>query len=75
MALGAGDDGLDATRKILLRAAKYLNPRGVLLVEVGHNRDVLEAAYPELPFMWMETSGGDGFVFLLTREQLLGQAD
>ena len=75
MALGSGDDGLDATRKILLRAAKYLNPRGVLLVEIGHNRDVLEAAYPELPFMWMETSGGDGFVFLLTREQLLGQAD
>ena len=73
MALGSGDDGLDATREILLQAAKYLNPRGVLLVEIGHNRDVLEAAYPELPFMWMETSGGDGFVFLLTREQLLGQ--
>ena len=75
MALGSGNDGLDATRDILLQAAKYLNPRGVLLVEIGHNRDVLEAAYPELPFMWMETSGGDGFVFLLTREQLLGQAE
>lgn len=73
MALGSGEDGLDATRLILLQAAKYLNPRGVLLVEIGHNRDALEAAYPELPFMWMETSGGDGFVFLLTREQLLGQ--
>lgn len=73
MALGSGEDGLDATRDILLQAAKYLNPRGVLLVEMGHNREVLEAAYPELPFMWMETSGGDGFVFLLTREQLLGQ--
>ena len=73
MALGSGDDGLDATREILLQAAKYLNPRGVLLVEIGHNREVLEVAYPELPFLWMETSGGDGFVFLLTREQLLGQ--
>lgn len=73
MALGSGEDGLDATRQILLQAAKYLNPHGVLLVEMGHNREALEAAYPELPFMWMETSGGDGFVFLLTREQLLGQ--
>jgi len=36
-------------------------------------RGAVEAAYPELPFMWLETSGGDGFVFLLTREQLLGQ--
>ena len=72
LALGSGADGLDATREILLHAAKFLNPKGVLLVEIGHNRDALEAAYPELPFMWLETSGGDGFVFLLTREQLLG---
>ncbi len=74
LALGSGEDGLDTTRQILLQVAKFLNPQGVLLVEIGHNRDVLERAYPELPFMWLETSGGDGFVFLLTREQLLGQA-
>ena len=42
LALGSGEDGLDATREILLQAAKFLNPRGVLLVEIGHNRDVLE---------------------------------
>ena len=72
LALGSGEDGLDATREILLQAAKFLNPRGVLLVEIGHNRDVLERQYPELPFVWLDTSGGDGFVFLLTREQLLG---
>ena len=73
LALGSGEDGLDATHQILLHAAKFLNPQGVLLVEIGHNRDVLEAAYPELPFTWLSTSGGDGFVFLLTREQLLGE--
>ena len=72
LALGSGEDGLDATREILLQAAKFLNPRGVLLVEIGHNRDVLEREYPGLPFVWLDTSGGDGFVFLLTREQLLG---
>ena len=72
LALGSGEDGLDATREILLQAAKFLNPRGVLLVEIGHNRDVLEREYPELPFVWLDTSGGGGFVFLLTREQLLG---
>ena len=72
LSLGSGEDGLDATRQILLHAAKFLNPHGVLLVEIGHNRAELEAAYPELPFTWLETSGGDGFVFLLTREQLLG---
>jgi ribosomal protein L3 glutamine methyltransferase len=56
---------------ILEKAADHLNPKGVLLVEIGHNREVLEAAFPTLPFVWLETSGGDGFVFLLTREDLL----
>ncbi len=71
IALGSGQDGLDATRKIINEAADYLNPKGVLLVEIGHNREVLEAAYPQLPFIWLPTSGGDGFVFLLTKEDLL----
>lgn len=71
LALGSGHDGLDATRQILRRAAEFLNPQGVLLVEIGHNRDALEAAYPQLPFTWMDTSSGDGFVFLLTREELV----
>ncbi|HFC8537155.1 TPA: 50S ribosomal protein L3 N(5)-glutamine methyltransferase [Neisseria bacilliformis] len=71
-ALGSGEDGLDAVRRILPQAARFLNPHGVLLAEIGHNRDALEAAFPELPFVWLDTSGGDGFVFLLTREQLLG---
>ncbi len=71
-ALGSGEDGLDAVRRILPQAAHFLNPHGVLLAEIGHNRDALEAAFPELPFVWLDTSGGDGFVFLLTREQLLG---
>ena len=56
LALGSGEDGLDATREILLQAAKFLNPRGVLLVEIGHNRDVLEREYPELPFVWLDTA-------------------
>lgn len=71
LALESGSDGLDHTRRILEQAAALLNPNGVLLVEIGHNRDVLEEAYPQLPFMWMHTSGGDGFVFLLTREDLV----
>lgn len=71
IALGSGEDGLDCTRVIIETASERLNPKGVLLVEIGHNRDVLEAAYPQLPFVWLETSSGDGFVFLLTREDLV----
>jgi ribosomal protein L3 glutamine methyltransferase len=70
LALGSGVDGLDATRQILAKAKAHLNPGGLLVVEIGHNRDALEAAYPTLPFTWLDTAGGDQFVFLLRREDL-----
>lgn len=70
LALGSGEDGLDATRQILAKAKFHLNPGGLLVVEIGHNRDVLEAAYPALPFTWLDTESGDQFVFMLRREDL-----
>ncbi|TNC99801.1 MAG: putative adenine-specific DNA-methyltransferase [Gallionellaceae bacterium] len=71
LALGSGNDGLDATRAILEHAADHLTENGILIVEIGHNRDALEAAYPDLPFTWLEVSAGDQFLFLLHREDLL----
>jgi ribosomal protein L3 glutamine methyltransferase len=70
LALGSGEDGLDATRQILAAAKSHLNPGGLLVVEIGHNRDELEAAYPTLPFTWLDTESGDQFVFMLRREDL-----
>ncbi|MBW8370935.1 MAG: 50S ribosomal protein L3 N(5)-glutamine methyltransferase [Thiobacillus sp.] len=70
LALGSGEDGLDATRQILAKAKDHLNPSGLLVVEIGHNRDALEAAYPGLPFTWLDTESGDQFVFMLRREDL-----
>ena len=70
MALAGGEDGLDIVHRILAQAGDHLAPQGVLIVEIGHNRDELEKAFPRLPFTWIETSGGDGFVFLLTAQQL-----
>lgn len=70
LALASGEDGLEHTHTLIEHAAQHLHPGGLLVVEIGHNRGVLEAAYPHLPFTWLEVSGGDEFVFLLTREQL-----
>jgi ribosomal protein L3 glutamine methyltransferase len=69
-ALASGEDGLEATRTILREAANHLTAQGVLIVEIGHNRDVLEHIFPQTPFTWLETSAGDEFVFLLRRDQL-----
>jgi ribosomal protein L3 glutamine methyltransferase len=65
LALASGDDGLDHVRIILDRARFHLNHGGVLVVEVGFNREGVEAAFPKLPFTWLETSAGDGVVVLL----------
>lgn len=72
LALASGEDGLDAVREIIAAAPRFLTPHGLLIVEIGHNREELEASFPELPFTWLETSGGDGFVFMLQMEQLVG---
>ncbi len=71
LALASGEDGLDHVRLIVNQALQHLNPGGILVVELGHNRAAAEAAFPHLAFTWPETSGGDQFVFVLTREQLL----
>jgi len=72
LALGSGDAGLDHTHTLLREAPRFLNDGGLLIVEIGHNRDTLLEAYPELPFTWLEVEAGDEFVFLLTKEQLVG---
>ncbi|MEW6165970.1 MAG: 50S ribosomal protein L3 N(5)-glutamine methyltransferase [Pseudomonadota bacterium] len=69
-ALAAGDDGLDIVRRILAGAKAHLKPGGLLAVEVGHNREIVETAFPELPLTWIDTDSGEGKIFLLRREDL-----
>lgn len=70
MALAAGADGLDIVRRLIKESKNHLNSAGILAVEVGHNRDLVESAFPELPFAWLSTEEGEDKIFLLTREQL-----
>lgn len=70
MALAAGDDGLDIVHRLIAQAGRHLNPGGLLAVEVGHNRHLVEAAYPDLPFIWIDTADGEEKIFIIHREQL-----
>jgi ribosomal protein L3 glutamine methyltransferase len=69
-ALAAGEDGLEAIRQIIRGARAYLNVDGLLIVEAGHNKQLVEAAFPRLPFTWLVTRSSENKVFLLRRADL-----
>ena len=70
LALAAGADGLDVVRRILGEAREHLNPGGLLALEVGHNQDLVTAAFPNLPMIWLDTEHAEGKIFLVTRDDL-----
>ena len=70
LALDGGSDGMDLVRKIIAGAADYLTPNGILMVEIGNEREFAEAAFGHLGLTWLTTSAGDDMVFLLTADQL-----
>ncbi|MDO8863903.1 50S ribosomal protein L3 N(5)-glutamine methyltransferase [Haliea sp. E1-2-M8] len=70
LALESGVDGLDLTRRLLAAAEDYLQPTGLLVVEVGNSQEALEAAFPAVPFTWLEFEHGGHGVFALTAREL-----
>lgn len=70
LALAGGADGMDLVRRILQAAPRYLSENGVLVLEIGHERDFFEAAFPELSPVWLDTEQASDQLLLLTREQL-----
>jgi ribosomal protein L3 glutamine methyltransferase len=65
MSLAGGSDGLDIVRKIVKEARHHLNPKGLLLCEIGQGREILERDYPEIDFLWLDTEESSGEVFCL----------
>lgn len=66
----AGREGIDIVRRILKEAPKHLNEGGRLICEIGYGREALEAAYPNIDFLWLDTENSSGEVFWLTKDQL-----
>src|SRR3954454_6667013 len=63
LAFAGGADGLDIIRRILKEAGGHLTPHGGLLCEIGRGRAAVEAAFPQLPLLWLETEDSEGEVF------------
>jgi ribosomal protein L3 glutamine methyltransferase len=63
LAFDGGADGLDIVRRILNEAGRHLTPGGGLLCEIGRGRETLDAAFPQLPLMWLDSEDSEGEVF------------
>jgi ribosomal protein L3 glutamine methyltransferase len=63
LAFDGGADGLAIIRRILKEARRHLTPDGGLLCEIGRGRAQLEAAFPQVPLLWLDTEESDGEVF------------
>jgi ribosomal protein L3 glutamine methyltransferase len=70
LALDGGVDGMDLIRRLLRQARVHLNDDAVLVLEIGHEREHFEAAFPQLPAIWLPTSAGDDQVLLIEAESL-----
>ena len=70
MAHAGGADGLDLVRRIIAGAAAHLAPGGGLLCEIGEDREVLEAEFPDAAFLWLDSAESEGEVFWVRREDI-----
>jgi ribosomal protein L3 glutamine methyltransferase len=70
LALAGGVDGMDFVRTLLRDLPSRLSPAGILVLEIGNEREHFEAAFPQLETVWLSTSAGDDQVLLLTSESL-----
>lgn len=70
LALAAGQDGMDVVRRIVHAARAHLNPGGFIAIEVGHNRAEVEAAFPDLHAVWLDTTSSTEKIFLVGYDDL-----
>ena len=74
LALAGGNDGMDFVRQLFAAAPACMSDDAVILLEIGNERDYFDAAFPQLPVFWLETSAGEDAVLLVTRRALMAQA-
>ena len=75
LALAGGTDGMDFIRQLLEDLPARLNKDAVVVLEIGNEKPYFEAAFPDLPVFWLDTSSGDEQVLLITEEALRHWSD
>ena len=74
LALAGGSDGMDFIRQLFAAAPACMSEDAVIVLEIGNERANFEAAFPQLPVFWLDTSAGEDQVLLVTRQALIAQS-
>ena len=74
LALAGGADGMDFVRQLFQAAPASMSEDAVIVLEIGNERAHFEAAFPQLPVFWLDTSAGEDQVLLVTRQALDAQS-
>lgn len=74
LALAGGNDGMDFVRQLFAAAPACMSEDAVIILEIGNERAYFEAAFPQLPVFWLDTSAGEDQVLLVTRQALAAQS-
>ena len=66
----AAPTGSTSSGAFSTKRAPHLTPQGGLLCEIGRCRPQLEAAFPQLPLLWLDTEDSEGEVFWIAAADL-----
>ncbi len=65
-----GSDGMDFIRVLLQQISLHMAHNAVLLLELGHERDHFEVAFPSLEVVWLVCSAGADQLVLISETAL-----
>ena len=71
IALDGGNEGISLIEKIINQAQNYLSRTGILILEVGNNKRIIEKKFKEMNIYWVETENSNNSVCLIDYNNII----
>ena len=71
IALDGGFEGISLVEKIINQAQNYLSKTGILILEVGGNKKIIEKKFNQLNIYWVETENSNNSVCLIDYNNII----
>ena len=71
IALDGGFEGISLVEKIINQAQNYLSKTGILILEVGDNKKIIEKKFNHLNIYWVETENSNNSVCLIDYNNII----